>query len=207
MATTKVTSAGIADNATTLAKMAGGTDGNLITYDASGDPAYVTTGSSGQVLTSGGTGVAPTFQTAAGGADYDDHWKCWVNSTSYTAPSNGAFNFGGTTLGTNISYSSGTITVTNAGVYFITITAGTENNNSGTISLNLKINGNFTEGRIYKKSQSTTGHDGGVSMSWVVNLSASDTLFMYSESAINYYGSADVPGQYAVTKWEGIKIG
>jgi len=67
MATTKVTSAGIADNATTLAKMAGGTDGNLITYDASGDPAYVTTGTSGQVLTSGGVGVAPTFQTTAGG--------------------------------------------------------------------------------------------------------------------------------------------
>ena len=55
------------DNSVTLAKMAGGTDGNLITYDASGDPAYVTTGTSGQVLTSGGTGVAPTFQAAAGG--------------------------------------------------------------------------------------------------------------------------------------------
>ena len=57
----------ITDNSVTLAKMAGGTDGNLITYDASGDPAYVTTGTSGQVLTSGGTGVAPTFQTAASG--------------------------------------------------------------------------------------------------------------------------------------------
>ena len=57
----------VADNSVTLAKMAGGTDGNLITYDASGDPAYVTTGTSGQVLTSGGVGVAPTFQTAAGG--------------------------------------------------------------------------------------------------------------------------------------------
>jgi hypothetical protein len=55
------------DNSVTLAKMAGGTDGNLITYDASGDPAYVTTGTSGHVLTSGGTGVAPTFQAAAGG--------------------------------------------------------------------------------------------------------------------------------------------
>ena len=61
------TSTEVADNAITLAKMASGTDGNLITYDASGDPAYVTTGTSGQVLTSGGTGVAPTFQTAAGG--------------------------------------------------------------------------------------------------------------------------------------------
>jgi len=56
----------LADNSVTLAKMAAGTDGNLITYDASGDPAYVTTGTSGQVLTSGGTGVAPTFQAAAG---------------------------------------------------------------------------------------------------------------------------------------------
>ena len=58
----------VADNSVTLAKMAGGTDGNLITYDASGDPAYVTTGTSGQVLTSGGVGVAPTFQTAASAA-------------------------------------------------------------------------------------------------------------------------------------------
>ena len=54
----------IADNAVTLAKMAGGTDGNLITYDASGDPAYVATGSAGQLLTSNGTGAAPTFQTS-----------------------------------------------------------------------------------------------------------------------------------------------
>ena len=59
------------DNSVTLAKMAGGTDGNLITYDASGDPAYVTTGTSGQVLTSGGVGVAPTFQAAAGGGATD----------------------------------------------------------------------------------------------------------------------------------------
>jgi len=59
----------IADNSIGLEHLVSGTDGNLITYDASGDPAYVTTGTSGQVLTSGGTGVAPTFQAAAGGAD------------------------------------------------------------------------------------------------------------------------------------------
>jgi hypothetical protein len=67
LSTGAVSNAEVADNAITLAKMAGGTDGNLITYDASGDPAYVTTGTSGQVLTSGGVGVAPTFQTAASG--------------------------------------------------------------------------------------------------------------------------------------------
>jgi uncharacterized glyoxalase superfamily protein PhnB len=66
-----VTSSGnaatIANNAVTLAKMAGGTDGELITYDASGDPAAVAVGTATHVLTSNGAGAAPTFQAAAGG--------------------------------------------------------------------------------------------------------------------------------------------
>ena len=57
-----VTTAKIADNAITLAKMASGTDGNLITFDANGDPAYVATGNAGQVLKSNGAGAAPTMQ-------------------------------------------------------------------------------------------------------------------------------------------------
>lgn len=59
--------AGLLDDAVTLAKMAAGTAGNLITYDASGNPAAVATGTSGHVLTSNGAGAAPTFQAAAGG--------------------------------------------------------------------------------------------------------------------------------------------
>ena len=62
-----VTGDQIADNAVTLAKMAGGTDGNLITYDASGDPAFVATGTATHLLTSNGAGAAPTFQAAASG--------------------------------------------------------------------------------------------------------------------------------------------
>jgi len=57
----------IACNAVTLAHMAGGTDGNIITYNACGNPAFVTTGCCGQVLTSNGVGTAPTFQCSAGG--------------------------------------------------------------------------------------------------------------------------------------------
>ena len=60
-----VTTVKINDDAVTLDKMAGGTDGNLITYDASGDPAHVATGSATHVLTSNGAGAAPTFQAAA----------------------------------------------------------------------------------------------------------------------------------------------
>ena len=75
----------IAANAVGLAEMAGGTDGNLITYDASGDPAYVTTGTSGQVLTSGGVGVAPTFQAAAGGGLQSQ--QVFTSSGTWTKPS------------------------------------------------------------------------------------------------------------------------
>lgn len=59
-----IATASLADNSVTLAKMAGGTDGNLITYDASGDPAYVAAGSSGQILTSQGAGSVPVFASA-----------------------------------------------------------------------------------------------------------------------------------------------
>lgn len=57
----------IDDNAVTLAKMAGGTDGNLITYDASGDPAAVAVGTSGHFLKSQGAGSVPVFAAVSGG--------------------------------------------------------------------------------------------------------------------------------------------
>ena len=52
----------IDDNSIGLAQLAHGTDGNLYTFDATGAPAFVTTGTSGQILTSNGVGTAPTFQ-------------------------------------------------------------------------------------------------------------------------------------------------
>jgi len=63
-----LTSSDVANDIITLAKMAGGTDGNIITYDASGDPAVVATGSDGQVLTSTGAGSPPAFETISGGS-------------------------------------------------------------------------------------------------------------------------------------------
>ena len=62
-----LTSSDVADDIITLAKMAGGTDGNIITYDASGNPAVVATGSDGQVLTSTGAGSPPAFEAVSGG--------------------------------------------------------------------------------------------------------------------------------------------
>lgn len=58
----------LADDQITLAKMAAGTDGNIISYDASGNPVAIATGNDGQVLTSAGAGAPPVFEDAGGGA-------------------------------------------------------------------------------------------------------------------------------------------
>ena len=62
-----ITTAKVTDNAITLAKMASGTDGNIISYDASGNPVAIATGSDGQVLTSTGAGSPPAFEALPGG--------------------------------------------------------------------------------------------------------------------------------------------
>ncbi len=62
-----VQTADIADDQITLAKLAGGTDGQIITYDASGNPVAVGPGSDGQVLTSTGAGSPPAFESLVTG--------------------------------------------------------------------------------------------------------------------------------------------
>ena len=65
-----IATAKLADDLVTLAKMAPGTDGNIISYDASGNPVAVATGDAGQVLTSAGAGAPPTFEDVAGGISW-----------------------------------------------------------------------------------------------------------------------------------------
>ena len=62
MALTKLQSAAITDKAVTLGKMSDGTDGQLITWDASAVIATVPTGGATQVLTAQGAGAEPVFQ-------------------------------------------------------------------------------------------------------------------------------------------------
>ena len=64
MALTQVTTDGVKDDAVTLAKQAAGTDGQVITYDAAGNPKAIGPGTDGQVLTSAGAGAEPAFENA-----------------------------------------------------------------------------------------------------------------------------------------------
>ena len=57
----------IAAGAVDIAMLANGTDGQIITWDASGAPTVVGPGTDGQVLTSTGAGSPPAFEDAAGG--------------------------------------------------------------------------------------------------------------------------------------------
>ena len=58
----------LGDDIVTLAKITSGTDGELITWDASGNPATVAAGTSGHFLKSQGAGSVPVFAEAGGGA-------------------------------------------------------------------------------------------------------------------------------------------
>jgi hypothetical protein len=71
------------DDIISLAKLAGGTDGNVISYDASGDPVAIATGNDGQVLTSAGAGQPCAFEAAAGGGA----WTFIKSATASTASS------------------------------------------------------------------------------------------------------------------------
>ena len=92
-----IATAKLADDLVTLAKMAPGTDGNIISYDASGNPVAVATGDAGQVLTSAGAGAPPTFTTVAGRTGAVS-WDTTVKTGNFTA-ANGVGYFVNTTSG------------------------------------------------------------------------------------------------------------
>ena len=114
-----VTTTKIANDAVTLAKMAPGTDGNIISYDASQNPVAVATGSAGQILTSAGAGAPPTFATPAaqaGGQFIDTQTvkAVYYNHNAITASI--------TIAATRNAFSAGPITVSSGAT--VTIAAG-----------------------------------------------------------------------------------
>jgi hypothetical protein len=120
-----IDTAHIADNQITLAKLAGGTDGNIISFDASGDPVAVVTGSSGQILTSAGAGAPPTFADAAGGGiTQADMFRLTADLGADTDPISSNLervddaSFG--RIGTGMSVSSGIFSFPETGIYEIT---------------------------------------------------------------------------------------
>ena len=70
------------DDSVGLSQIASGTDGNLITFDASGNPAYVATGNDGQVLTSAGAGQPCAFEALPAGGTWNVVTSASLSSAS-----------------------------------------------------------------------------------------------------------------------------
>ncbi len=118
-----VSTAKIADDAITLAKMAAGTDGQIITYDASGNPVAVGPGTDGQVLTSTGAGSPPAFENAGGGITNINTWRTHSDSTATQDPITSNWETDDTPgfalLGSAMTQSSGIFTFPSTGIWRI----------------------------------------------------------------------------------------
>ena len=141
----------VADDAITLAKMASGTDGNIISYDASGNPVAVATGTDGQVLTSAGAGAPPVFEDAANGLSYCTQYRLTANHASgwITANWEVADTAGYETLGTAVGESSGEFTFPTTGYWYITLVGRASDNNGnglGSLSTSIYTSVDYTAG-------------------------------------------------------------
>jgi len=114
--------------------MAGGTDGNIISYDASGDPVAIATGSDGQVLTSAGAGAPPAFEAIPSqfpsGTDMVFHQT--AAPTGWTKNTTAALNDGALRTTTGTVGTGGTVAFETA---FASQAVGGTNGNTGATTL------------------------------------------------------------------------
>ena len=216
MAITRIITPAVTDDAVTLAKMAPGTDGNLITYDASGNPAAVATGSAGQVLTSAGAGAPPTF-AAAGGIANADQWYLTTTfqaSGGTTIASNWARSNYGTTLplGTGMTQSSGIFSFPSTGYWFILgQTTMNKQNQSYYCGINLETtDNNSSYVRAVESNDETTSQAGShanANFSFIKKVTSTSNskvrLVTSAQATTNFAGN----GNYLVTGLTFIRLG
>ena len=163
-----VTSAKIANDAVTLAKMAPGTDGNIISYDASGNPVAVATGNDGQVLTSAGAGAIPTFETLpVGGITNAQQWRI-TSGFSFSSLVDISSNWeevdssGYARIGDALTQSSGIFTFPTTGYWLITSQANYRGNvgNRG-VGFNMLVTTNNSSYGIVASAEVSNSDFGG----------------------------------------------
>tara|TARA_R110002051_G_scaffold407_6_gene1801 strand:+ start:1005 stop:1538 length:534 start_codon:yes stop_codon:yes gene_type:complete len=143
-----VGTAGIDADAVTLAKLAAGTDGNIISYDASGDPVAISTGGAGHVLTSAGAGAQPSFKTG-GGATNTDTSNTGSVTLDFTTYQNHILTFTGNVTLANPSTESiglvGIIVIIQDGTGSRTLSLGTDYETAGGAGITISTGANAVD--------------------------------------------------------------
>ena len=152
-----VATADIADDAVTLAKMAAGTDGQIITYDASGNPTAVGPGTDGQVLTSTGAGSPPAFEAIPTQISLaNDANNRIITGTGSGLNGEAKLTFDGSTLGQSITSSQEGITLTAAGNHYANINVDVNRTGANNGIMNLQ---GYWDGTPVAAITMTTGDD------------------------------------------------
>ena len=127
---TEVTTAKVADNAVTLPKLEDGTQGDILYYGASGAPARLGFGTSGDFLKTLGTGANPVWASIpAGGLTIADQWRLTTGFSGTSNPITSNLERvddpNQATLGSAMTESSGVFTFPETGYYWVIATMAT----------------------------------------------------------------------------------
>ena len=183
-----ISTAKIANDAATLAKMAQGTDGNLISYDASGNPVAVATGNDGQVLTSTGAGSPPVFEAVAANAGTLDFQSDRSGNLTVSAATATEIVFNAEAIDTGSKYnvSTGRYTPAVAGNYFVTTSCtfdpAASQSTAQRCYLKIRKNGVDTEYGQVARAGEGNDSDFALTTSAIITLDADDyiSVWVYS---------------------------
>jgi hypothetical protein len=147
-----LTSSDITDGIISLPKLTDGTDGNLISYDASGNPVAVATGTDGQVLTSTGAGSPPAFEDASGGANTPAFQAVMSSTQSFSNNTYTKASLATEVFDTNSNYDTSNYRFTPqvAGKYYTHFQWGSGGGSPQALFASIYKNGSlFSEGKLY----------------------------------------------------------
>jgi len=184
-----ITEAKMANDAIGLTELKAGTDGELITWDASGNPAAVAVGSSGQFLKSQGAGSVPVFADAAGGTT--PAFLATQANTAYSSGTYAKIGFADEKLDTDNCYDPSTnyrFTPSTAGWYYIFARVAFDNDaaNSRHIAQLQKNGTEVARGDIQFTGNYFTNNNTSMQVDYIIEFNGSSDyveVFGYSEVA------------------------
>ena len=170
LGTGEVVTANIADDDVTLAKLEDGTQGDILYYGASGAPARLGFGTSGDFLKTLGTGANPAWASIpAGGLTIADQWRL---TTAFSGTSNPITSNlervadpNQATLGSALAESSGVFTFPETGYYWVIATMATGISSAAErshgINISVTINASGAEDWVNIANQTTNSYNSG----------------------------------------------